>query len=226
MSMRGRSSEIKVMRDLLRKYPTGPIACVSDTYDIYQACMDLWGTELRNDVMSRDGTLVVRPDSGDVLQISMDVVEMLLTKFPYTINSKGYKVLDSHVRMIQGDGVDFDKISAILGAFKHKKISADNIAFGMGGMLLQGFNRDTQKFAYKCCAACLDGSWHDVYKDPVTAPWKASKRGRMRLIKDNGTFKTVSIDHPGDDVLQTVFENGEIKIQTTLDEIRGRLGTL
>ena len=45
-------------------YPTGTIACVSDSYDIYNACEHIWGEALREKVMARDGTLVIRPDSG------------------------------------------------------------------------------------------------------------------------------------------------------------------
>ena len=55
--------------------------------------------------------------------------------------------------------------------------SANNIAFGSGGGLLQKMNRDTQKCAFKCSLATVDNKDIDVFKDPITAPGKKSKKG-------------------------------------------------
>jgi len=222
----GRDNEVEAMRNMLETWPTGIIACVSDSFDIYKACAEIWGTELKDTIMARDGTLVVRPDSGDPLEVVMSVLNTLGDKFGYSVNAKGYKVLDPHVRIIQGDGVDYDTINSVLGAMKHERWSIDNIAFGMGGALLQRLNRDTLKFAFKASAIKRDEKWYDVYKDPINASWKRSKAGRLKLIQSNGSFKTTRLEDNNElDCLQTAFLDGTVMRTQTLDQIRRELGT-
>jgi nicotinamide phosphoribosyltransferase len=102
--------------------------------------------------------------------------------------------------------------------------SADNIAFGMGGALLQQLNRDTQKFAFKCSAARIGEEWKPVFKDPVTDPGKNSKHGRLALVQSESGFHTVenvSEKHGVEtDELVTVFENGDITMEYELESIR------
>lgn len=223
----GREHEVDAMRNMLTQFPSGIIACVSDSYDIFNACDKIWGEELKDMVLSRNGTTTIRPDSGSPLEIVMDVIRILNDKFGHTVNEKGYKVLDSHIRIIQGDGVNCDVIDAILGAMKHERWSIDNISFGAGGSLLQELTRDTQKFAFKCSAIKRNSTWIDVMKDPITDKNKKSKAGRMKLVKINNIFRTVPLDDPcTDDVMETVFEDGKILRIQTLDEIRKRLGTI
>lgn len=216
--------EQDAMKNMLDKFPDGIIACVSDSYNIYNACSEIWGTALKDQVMNRNGTLVVRPDSGNPTHVVMQVLEILGEKFGYTINNKGYKVLDPHVRIIQGDGIDYDTIAKILYAMMQESWSIDNIAFGSGGALLQKLNRDTQRFAYKCSAIERSSVWHPVSKDPVTAAFKKSKAGRFKLIKnEDNTYNTVDINTVGMNQLKTVFENGEILQTQTLEHIKQRL---
>lgn len=227
MTSWGREHEADAMANMLCAYPTGIIACVSDSYNIFDACSEIWGTTLKDQIMGRNGTLVVRPDSGNPIEIVMSCLEILGEKFGYTINAKGYKVLDPHIRIIQGDGVDSSIIDAILSGMMSEMWSADNIAFGMGGALLQKLNRDTLKFAFKCSAIKRSGTWHDVNKDPVTAAYKKSKAGRFKLIQtSNSLIKTVPYYVPGNDLLQTVFENGTITKNQNLTDIRNMLGTV
>jgi nicotinamide phosphoribosyltransferase len=134
--------------------------------------------------MARDGTLVIRPDSGDPIDVTLKVIEILGEKFGYTTNEKGYKVLDPHVRMIQGDGVNYNSIHDILQNFKDHGWSADNIAFGMGGALLQRLDRDSLKFAMKANEIVRDGTAHPVFKDPITDHGKVSKKGRQVVNED------------------------------------------
>ena len=145
---------------------------MSDSFDIFEACEKIWGETLRRQVLGRDGCVVIRPDSGDPPTVLASgrpsVLEILAEKFGYTINAKGYKVLDPHVRVIQGDAVDFAMLDAILYAMQKAGFSADNIAFGSGGGLLQKLNRDTLEFAFKCAAVVVDGRERDVFKSPVT----------------------------------------------------------
>jgi len=208
---------------MLEQYPTGLVACVSDSYDIVRACRDYWGTELRDQIMSRDGTLVVRPDSGDPVEITEKVIEVLGEKFGYERNAKGYKVLDPHVRIIQGDGIDAEMVDNILDNYVRKDWSADNIAFGSGGGLLQKFDRDTCKFAFKCSAINRAGQWYDVFKDPVTDTGKRSKKGKLKLVKKAGNLETI---REGKsllaDELRVVFEDGKLVKRSDIDAIRER----
>ncbi len=216
----GEAHELDAMRNMLQQYPDGTVACVSDSFDIYRACRDYWGGELRDLVLNRDGTLVIRPDSGDPAAVICRVFDILESKFPCRVNGKGYKVLDPHVRLIQGDGIDFQSLGEILAAIKVHGWSADNIAFGSGGGLLQKLNRDTLKFAFKCSSVVVNGQERDVYKLPVTDSGKRSKSGRLKLVARDGTYVTVRESEPGDDVLRIVFEDGALVNRTTFAEVR------
>ncbi len=222
----GKDHEVDAMSNMLTAYPTGLVACVSDSFDIYKACAQYWGTELKDAVLGRDGTLVVRPDSGDALKVLPRIMWILGEQLGYTVNAQGYKVLDPHVRVIQGDGVDIVSIPKILRALEQDGWSADNIAFGSGGALLQKLNRDTQKFAFKCSYVVVNGEERDVYKQPVDEPFKVSKKGRLMLLAHgegkNVTFNTAPEGREPEvaNWLKTVFENGEITKHYTYDYIR------
>ena len=137
-----------------------------------------------------------------------------------TVNDKNYKVLPDYVRLIQGDGISRHTLGGIIDAILARGWSLDNVAFGSGGGLLQSVDRDTQRFAIKCSHVVVDGKGQDVYKYPASDPTKTSKRGRLKLIKEKGCYKTVSESTVGQDELQLVFQNGEIKSHTSLDEVR------
>lgn len=219
----GRDKEADAMRNMLESYPTGLVACVSDSFNVFNACSEIWGKQLKDLVMSRDGTLVVRPDSGDPETIVLKVHELLGEAFGTTVNSKGFKVLDPHVRIIQGDGVDYESLKAILENLKKNKWSADNIAFGSGGALLQKLNRDTLKCAFKCSSVVIDGKESEVYKDPITDPGKVSKKGRLSLLKgEDGAYKTVQGEAVRGDCLVEVFRDGVLLRDWSLNEIRQR----
>lgn len=226
----GRANEEDALANMLAQYPTGLVAVVSDSYDIFEACSYLWGGKLRDKVLARDGVLVIRPDSGDPVEVlckgTKNVLSILADKFGFTTNAQGYKVLNDKVRVIQGDGIDFKSLDAILYAMQQEGWSAANIAFGSGGGLLQRLNRDTLKFAFKCASITRDGHEFPVFKSPVTDKGKRSKSGRMKLVCDVGShgsiIHTVGLDKPGDDMLQTVFKDGQIVKTHTFAEIRAR----
>lgn len=218
----GRENEVDAFENMLTQFPDGLVACVSDSFDIYEACRTLWGEKLRDQVFQREGTLVIRPDSGDPHKVLPGILDILGDKFGYTTNEKGYKVLNPKVRVIQGDGINPQSLKEILDTLLVDRWSADNIAFGSGGGLLQQCNRDTLKFAFKCCDITVDGKHREVYKQPVTAPWKDSKAGRMKLIQEDGQYKTVKQNAPGEDIMQTVFEDGKLLVDPKLDDIRER----
>ncbi len=183
MTIGGRYGEIDAFRNMIKQYGDNPIfACVSDSYNIFKACSDLWGTELKQDVIDMNATLVVRPDSGDPVDTTLQVLQILEARFGTTMNTKMYLVLN-HVRVIWGDGIVADDVRRILEAVIERGYSADNIAFGMGGGLLQRLDRDTQRFAFKASWARINGEDIDIYKEPATDSGKNSKRGRLDLIE-------------------------------------------
>ena len=217
----GRENETDAYRNMLESYPEGLVAVVSDSYDIFHACRHIWGEVLKDEVMQRDGTLVIRPDSGDPPTVVVKVLNILGEQFGAPKNDKGFKVLDPHVRVIQGDGIDFAMLGKILSAMQDAGWSADNIAFGSGGGLLQKLNRDTLKFAFKCSSTTIDGEEIDVYKDPITDSGKGSKRGRLKLQYSDGKYSTVEEDN-GPNCLWEVFRDGELLQDQKFADIRKR----
>jgi nicotinamide phosphoribosyltransferase len=205
--------------------PGAIVACVSDSYDVSNAVENLWGKSLRDEVIRSGATVVIRPDSGDPPRIVLQTLEQLDAAFGHTVNAKGYRVLE-HVRVIQGDGVNEYSIREILRVMLKAGLSATNIAFGMGGALLQQLNRDTQKFAMKLSEVTIDGKHIAVSKDPVTDHGKKSKAGRLELIRTANSYRTIALPDTAsnaDSQLVTVFENGELLREYTLDEIRQRI---
>ena len=207
--------------------PGALLAVVSDSYDIYEACR-MWGTELKQQVIDSGATVVIRPDSGDPVEVLPKMFHILGETFGYTTNSKGYKVLNN-VRILWGDGINQLSIHSILTKIvDFGGWSADNIAFGMGGALLQQLDRDTQKFAMKCSAAEINGEWVDVFKDPITDKVKASKKGRVTLWTNGGEFET-SVERPTrwtdkgsewTEALEEVFRDGKLVKEITFEEVR------
>ena len=219
----GREFEKEAYENMLNQFPKGHIAVVSDSYDVFNASERIWGEELRDKVLGREGTLVIRPDSGDPPSVVVKILNILGEKFGYEKNALGYKVLDPHIRVIQGDGIDPMMLEKVLFAMKNSEWSADNVAFGSGGGLLQKVNRDTLKFAFKCSAIDRGGVWYDVMKDPITDPGKRSKAGRLKLVKNGSAYKTERFeDSSTKNELQTVFLNGELTEFQNFDEIRER----
>ena len=180
MTSWGQDYEADAFSNMLEQYPTGLVSVVSDSYDIFNACEHLWGEELHDRVLARDGILVIRPDSGDPASTILRLLDILKAKFGATENAKHFLELNPKVRLIQGDGVNPASISRILDTMRWRGWSANNIVFGMGGGLLQQVNRDTQRFAFKCSAVLRGGQWQDVYK---TATGKESKRGKLVLLR-------------------------------------------
>jgi len=216
-----KEGEVDAFKNMLTQYPEGLVAVVSDSYDIYNACKNLWGKELIELIKNRKGRLVVRPDSGDPPVIVCEVLEMLGERFGTEKTSTGHKLLPGYIRVIQGDGVSYETLGVILAAMEAKGWAAGNLAFGSGGALLQKLNRDTQKCAFKCCEAVVNGQPRHVFKDPITDQGKQSKKGQLKLVKDGDSFKTLTegAGDPKDDILVTVFENGVLTKDYTKVEV-------
>lgn len=221
----GREGEVDAYRNMLTKFakPGALVAVVSDSYDLENAVDNIWGKQLKDEVINSGATVIIRPDSGNPPDMVLMTLKLLDKNFGSTFNTKGYKVLNN-VRVIQGDGINEDSIREILKVATDAGFSATNIAFGMGGALLQQVNRDTQRFAYKCSSVTVNGAEREVFKQPKTDLGKSSKKGKLDLtyLATKGKFETVKgVDNFGS-VLKVVFENGDIKKRYTFAEIRER----
>lgn len=221
----GRENEADSYRNMLKQFGGKGklVAVVSDSYDIFNACSNIWGGTLKQEVIDSGAVVIIRPDSGNPARVVLECLKRLEEKFGSTVNTKGYKVLNN-VRVIQGDGINRESIFEIIETITDSDFSLTNVAFGMGGALLQQHNRDTQKFAMKCSHIVADGKDIDVFKEPVTDNVKKSKRGRLDLEVFEGEFRTVKLRRGAVrtpySILQTVFENGSVCKEYTLAEVR------
>lgn len=222
----GKENEVEAYENMITQFgkPGAIFACVSDSYDLWKA-IDIWGS-LKDKIIESGATLVVRPDSGEPVEIVSKSLHLLEKNFGTTINSKGYKVLNN-VRLIQGDGVNINSIENILNRINSENFSTSNIAFGQGGGSLQKLDRDSFKMAIKCSNVIVNGEVRDVFKDPITDHGKVSKAGRLDLVKwANGNYQTVKLEDGKTSnefsCMRTVYENGELLIDDSLDEIRKR----
>jgi nicotinamide phosphoribosyltransferase len=203
-------------------------ACPIDSYSTWDFIENVLGAYI-DKLKEKGGVFIARPDSGDPLTVPVRVVERLGELYGYTVNEKGYKVLPSYIRVIQGDGITVDTIPIICENLKKAGWSLDNLAFGMGSGLLQMVNRDTYKFAMKCSAIYRNGKWLDVFKNPVDQPDKRSKKGRFAVYKDTNTGEFTTTSAIGYDIidrsnqLRIVYLNGELVVDDSLAKIRERV---
>lgn len=222
----GEDGEFDVVRALIKKFPDGILSVVSDTYDIERA-VNIYCTDLKEDILGRNGKFVVRPDSprfeGDTPEDQVLWIARKLDQgFGHTINAKGYKVLNEKVGIIYGDSLTEIDINNIYYALHVNGYSAETCVMGCGSYLLDKLNRDTLRFAIKASAICIDGVWHDIYKKPRDMS-KASKKGRLAVAHYEDCEWVTLNEHlvrPQDDMLKTVFENGRILKEFTFDEVR------
>lgn len=191
-------------------------------YDGYVYCVTVDSGMI---VVRNNNKTLVSGNSGDPSVLGPELLNIAWDKFGGHVNTKGYKVLDSHVRFIWGDGISYDSIVPILNAIMDAGFSTENLAFGMGGALLQMVNRDTQKFAFKCSAIRRNGEWHDVYKNPIHSSFKKSKKGRLGLFMEDGVLVTKAIEDEKMDkknLLKEVFRDGRMVKTHKFADIRKR----
>lgn len=212
------------------------VSVVIDTYDAYRFVREFIGTRLKatiEEIGKRcpGAKLVMRPDSGDATTMPIEIIEILMEKFGSTINEHGYKVLPSFIGVIQGDGINEDSIRKIVGNLEIKKFSIENLVFGMGGKLVHPEKgRDTYSFAMKGSAQQLeDGTWEDLFKDPITDVGKRSLRGRVTTYECTNTHKIIAerielqeINPFLKDMMVDMYINGTIMNLSTFDEVKER----
>ncbi|XP_066946157.1 nicotinamide phosphoribosyltransferase-like [Macrobrachium rosenbergii] len=223
----GREEESAAHRNVMKTFFGRKVACVVDSYDIWKSINDIFCGELKDIVLqhkSEGGTLAIRPDSGDPKQVLLKCLDVLGKEFGTEKNSKGYKVLPSFMKVLQADGINCKSLAAILKAMEDSGWASNNAVFGAGAAILQKIDRDTQKCAYKCSLAVIDEKEREVFKQPIADPGKHSKRGRLALLYKNGVYTTVKASEctTKQDHLETVYENGKLLKDFSLEEIRER----
>lgn len=192
---------------ILKLYPEGIVSVVSDTWDLWNVLTNIL-PNLKEQILARDGKLVIRPDSGDPVDIltgtlyqkdreyfsekesdvemlpaDKGVIELLWDVFGGTINDEGYKVLDPHIGAIYGDSINYDRAEAIFERLEAKGFASTNIVLGVGSYTYQYVTRDTFAFAMKATWVEIDGEGKEIYKDPITDNGtKKSARGRIAVV--------------------------------------------
>lgn len=226
MTSWGKDNEAGAVGNMLTAYPKGIVSIVGDSYDYENFVRVIIGGKYKEDILKREGVVVVRPDSGDPATMVLRSCQWLAENFGAEENDKGYKVLNKHVRIIQGDGIEYESAYEILATLERQGWSADNVTLGEGGGALQRVNRDTERTALKASAIDIDGVWHDVYKDPKSDPAKASKAGHLMVVNVNGNYRTIRKTDGiiyTDDCLKNVFRDGEVKRRHNFEDIRARV---
>ena len=219
-------------------YPNGIVSIVSDTLDLWKVLTE-YLPNLKQEVLARDGKVVVRPDSGDPVDIicgnpkgktieeSKGVIELLWETFGGITNEKGYKELDSHIGAIYGDSITLDRATQICERLKEKGFASTNVVLGIGSFTYQYNTRDTFGFAMKATYGEVAGKGREIYKDPITDDGtKKSAKGLMKIIKENGEYQLidqVSWEEEKQGELREVYRDGKILIDEKLSEIRLRV---
>lgn len=207
----GMGHEVDQWRALLdRKFPV--VGLLVDTYDYEYAIKTVIGKELKEQIESYPGLVGIRVDSGDPIAVTSNAVEWLMDSFGYEVNSKGFKVLPRYLRVLQGDGLNLVSFRGVFHELARRGLSAENALAGMGGGLLQKYNRDTLNFGHKANAVCIEGVWKNICKRPIGDKMKHSKAGRLAVCRVDNDFKTVQRESVGadDNLLVPVFRNGQI----------------
>lgn len=213
MCMYGQDRECEAIRHLITDvYPEGIVSIVSDSWDYFNV-IENYGKELKDIIMSRNGKLVFRPDSGNAKEIIMKSLQILWDIFGGTRNSKGFKVIDSHVGLIYGDSITPRKAKDILRTMCFEGWAASNVVFGIGSFTYQHLTRDSFSFAVKSTYGEINGIGKDIFKDPITDDGtKKSARGRVNVKKVDGLYilEDQLTEDPKETALKLVFCDGKM----------------
>jgi nicotinamide phosphoribosyltransferase len=240
MCASGRDAEFETFARLLELYPSGTLAIVSDTYDLWQVCTDFL-PRLKSKIMARDGKVVIRPDSGDPELIlcgdpnapkgspaHRGVVNLLADEFGTIVNDKGYRDLNPHIGAIYGDSITYERADAITSNLMRQGFASTAVIFGYGSFTYQYQTRDTFKMAMKATWVQINGQGHDIQKDPITDDGtKKSATGRLavRRTMDGRPYliEHASAEQETDQELQLVYDNGKMLRQSSFADVRDEL---
>jgi nicotinamide phosphoribosyltransferase len=239
MCMGTNSGEQETFKRLITEvYPNGIVSIVSDTWDLWKVLTE-YLPNLKNEVLERDGKVVIRPDSGDPVDIicgnsngkteeeQKGVIQLLWEAFGGITNDKGYKELDSHIGAIYGDSITIERATQICERLKRKRFASTNVVLGIGSFTYQYNTRDTFGFAMKATYGEVNGEGREIYKDPITDDGtKKSAKGLLKIDKEKGTYTLVDQVTWGEEQqgeLREVFKDGALIIDDSLTAIRMRL---
>ncbi len=230
----GQDGEFETLRRLVCDiYPTGVVSVVSDTWDLFQLITE-YLPRLKNEILTREGKLVIRPDSGvphKILNGDPDgtnehdrkgVVRLLDDVFGHTLNPKGFKELNPCIGTIYGDGINFAEQKRILEGLKNNGYVSTTTVMGLGSYTYQYVTRDTYGTVCKATYCEINGEARPIFKNPKTGAWKKSHKGLLRVNPDLTVSEDVSWDEEGGE-LKTVFKDGVMTRTNTLKGIRERL---
>ncbi len=247
----GPDDELGYFNRLLDQIPTGIVSAVSDSYDLWNVLTTVL-PQIKDRIMARDGKLVIRPDSGNPVDIltghqgsyrtpedrtpeEVGTVELLWQVFGGTVNEQGYKVLDPHIGVIYGDSITYDRAKQIFERLAAKGFASTNVVFGVGSYTYQYQTRDTFMSAMKATWINVLGKGIDIFKDPKTdSGMKKSARGRLAVVLsklgeymlvDSTTGKPdLDLEGSDRDELKVVWEDGKFLKEFTYAEVRANLG--
>ncbi len=232
----GKEYEVERLKRILKKYPTGIVSVIGDTWHIWNFITKVM-VECKDEIMNRDGKVVCRPDSSPKTPVEIicgdpdgtfqeeykGVVELLWDNFGGTINSLGYKELDSHVSCIYGDSISLEYTERICSILKSKGFASNNDVLGIGSYTYQYNTRDTFGMAMKATFGVVNGEEREMFKEPISDPGKKSKKGLLVVEKGpNGLTvrdKVSKIEEAGGE-LKPVFEDGKLLVDFTLQQVR------
>lgn len=235
-----KDDEIETFRILMKTYPTGILSVVSDTWDLWKVLTEYLPT-LKEEILTRDGKLVIRPDSGDPVDIicgvskelggespqDKGVIELLWDVFGGSINTQGFKVLDPHIGAIYGDSITIERAEDICKRLHSKGFASTSVVLGIGSFTYQFKTRDTFGFAMKATSVVVHGKRREIFKDPITDNGiKKSAKGLLQVIKQGGSYELrdeVTEEEEKEGELKVIYENGEFYNSTTLEEIRQKV---
>ncbi len=232
----GEVNELETFERLLDLYPTGILSIVSDTWNLWNV-LDVILPKLKDKIMARKGKLVIRPDSGDPVDIicgtgpgvSSDkkgVIETLWDIFGGTETYLGHRVLDEHIGAVYGDSITYERADHISKRLMAKRFSPTNLVYGIGSYTYQYQTRDTFGFAMKATWAQVDGKPYSLFKKPITdSGEKHSAKGRLAVLTDDEGKYYVKQDVQPDDftLMCTIFEDGKFYERDSFSTIRRRL---
>jgi nicotinamide phosphoribosyltransferase len=246
MCVGGQEDEIETFRRLLRLFPTGILSIVADTWDFFKVLTE-YLPALKDEIMARDGKLVIRPDSGDPADIicglntsegydwlkthpseAKGAIEILAEIFGTTENEAGFKELDSHIGLIYGDGMFEARIKDINARLKSKGFASTNWVAGIGSYSYQMVTRDTFGSAVKATFAIVNNEERNIQKNPKTDDGtKKSATGRLAVAHmANGNLYLIqgaTDEQIKNSVIQPVWENGKFLKEYAYVEVRENL---
>lgn len=228
--------ETFIRRALTEIYPNTSFSCVCDSYD-YWNVVDNILPNLRKEIMEHNGCFLVRGDSGDPVEVVTKTVFRLWEHFGGTINSKGYKVLDPHIKAIYGDSITVQRCEEIYKILTKNGFACSNVALGVGSFsfqcieedgILKPFTRDTFSSCIKATYCEIDGKPYPIFKNPKDCGFKKSQKGCCIVYKnDDGYvyFDGYTWEEAQGEVnlLKTIFKDGKMIREQSLAEIRNVL---